>query len=124
MYRLVQSGVPPGDQVVQERCLEFKHLVHLWTGLFLDEQGILRVTLPRQGRDHQLVVCPTELRRETVWDCHLLTHGGVKCTASRLHLTWYWYGLTSDVRKAVATCEVCQAAKQGLHLGQPDSGGY
>ena len=48
-----------------------------------------------------------------VWHTHDLAHSGAGRTLSRLQLTWYWPGMTAEVRQVVRTCEVCQAAKQG-----------
>ena len=34
-------------------------------------------------------------------------------TLRRLRLSWYWPGMTSDIRRSIKTCEICQAAKYG-----------
>ena len=71
---------------------------------------------------------PPSFRGSTVWKTHALVHSGVARTTSRLQLTWYWPGMTTMIRKAVKSCEVCQAAKHGgtkgfqgkqrLHVGR------
>ena len=42
-----------------------------------------------------------------------MAHAGINKTVSRLLLSWYWPGLTADVRRAIKSCEVCQCAKTG-----------
>lgn len=34
-------------------------------------------------------------------------------TTGHLQLTWYWTGMTVDVRRPIRSCEVCQTAKRG-----------
>ena len=42
-----------------------------------------------------------------------MVHSGIVRTLRRIQLTWYWPGLTAQVRRLVQTCEICQTAKHG-----------
>lgn len=48
---------------------------------------------------------------------HTLARIGIGRTLSRLQLTWYWPGMTAEVRRVVRSFEVCQAAKHGQIRG-------
>ena len=75
------------------------------------------------------VVCPGMDRGTVMWETHRMAHAGINKTVSRLLLSWYWPGLTADVRRAIKSCEVCQCAKtrgnhpakgrQRLYAGRP-----
>ena len=95
----------------------------------LNPDGVLCVQLQENGRPREVVLCPTAIRREIVWDAHNQVHSGFMRTLQRIRLSWYWPGMTRDVRSLLARCEVCQAAKHGgaaatagtgrLHCGRP-----
>ena len=65
------------------------------------------------GRPREVIVCPKEMRGDLIWSTHSLSHSGIMRTLRRLRLSWYWPGMTSDIRRSIKTCEICQAAKYG-----------
>jgi len=57
-----------------------------------------------------VVACPQSAREAVIWETHSMIHSGVRKTTARLRLSWYWPGMTSDIKRAVLSCEVCQGA--------------
>ena len=113
IYRAIESGQQISQAELDEGDQELCMLVRLWPTLFLDEQGILRTTVTKPGRNVHPAICPPLMRTEVIWRCHQMAHSGASRTTERLRLSWYWYGMVSMVRRTLSTCEVCQAAKHG-----------
>ena len=116
IYRAIESGQQISQAELDEGDQELCMLVRLWPTLFLDEQGILRTTVTKPGRNVHPAICPPLMRTEVIWRCHQMAHSGASRTTERLRLSWYWYGMVSMVRRTLSTCEVCQAAKHGKLL--------
>lgn len=73
--------------------------------LFLRDDASLRLCVPQ---------CPARLQflRE-YHDCVSAAHPGRDRTYSRLSRYLYWPGMSKDVKRYVASCEMCQRAKSG-----------
>lgn len=73
--------------------------------------GVLQITLATAKSDRNVTVCPQNIRPKIMWDTNRMVHTGIGGTLKRQQLTWYWPGMTADIRRLVRACEVCQAAK-------------
>ena len=101
---------------------ELKKFSSLFSLMRIREDGMLVVRIIVNSRPREVIVCPTQLRKEVMWATHVLSHAGIMKTLNRVRLTWYWPGMTSDIRRLVKTCEICQKAKSG-GLRQPSTQG-
>ena len=91
--------------------------------------GGLEIQIAKPGNPRWCLICPRPNRYNVIWSTHSLAHSGVHRTTNRITLSWYWPGLTADVRRLVKSCEKCQVAKHGrnhasksrqyLHTGRP-----
>ena len=113
VYEALRDGTTISEQELKQSPKELKTLWDRRDALLLDDHGVLRMTIRSGGRDKLVAVCPTSIRRNVVLEVHTQMHAGFMRTLNRVKLQWYWPGMTSDVRRVVYGCEVCQVAKQG-----------
>ncbi|XP_067937216.1 protein NYNRIN-like [Watersipora subatra] len=113
IYQAVLTGRPIDAQVLQLGDPELKRLANMFSQLRIDLDGVLTATIPGNGRSKAVTVCPLPVRQDLIWETHRQAHSGVDQTLKRVQLDWYWPGMTSDVRRTVMSCEVCQQAKHG-----------
>lgn len=116
IYFAVESNQELQQSVVNLGSTELRKLSRMFSLMKIREDGVLIVRILVNHRSREVIICPKEMRKEVVWETHNLSHAGVMRTLRRLRLTWYWPGMTSDVRRMVKSCEICQRAKfGGLH---------
>ena len=64
---------------------------------------------------------PKDLTKEFVAEVHDspigVAHGGFEKTYGKLAEVYYWPGMANDVRKYIATCDICQKIKHPRHKG-------
>ena len=116
IYTAVQNQQVVEPSVVNLGSAELKKLSTMLSLMRVREDGVLVTRILVGQRPREVVVCPKGMRKEMMWSTHTLSHAGIMRTLRRLRLTWYWPGMTSDVRRLVKCCEICQRAKSGgLH---------
>ena len=113
IYRCVKANVLPTEEMREEGNMEFRRLAQLQELMRIDRQGVLQVGLNHSGQKRWCTVCPPSWREGAVQEAHVQAHMGVQKTLKRLHLNWYWPGMTTTVRQYIRRCEVCQKAKTG-----------
>ena len=113
IYRAVQSGAEPSRRELDTGGVELKQLYQRKAAMNIREDGLLEIRIAINGKSRKCVVCPPIHRGTVLWETHRMVHAGIHRTLGRLQLTWYWPGMTADVRRTIRTCEVCQVAKQG-----------
>ena len=113
LYRSIQLGEPLTEEQIALGGRELRQLHQRRHALRIGSQGLLEIRVCPQNKARWCVVCPTAIRRTTIWQAHSMAHSGMNRTLSRIQLAWYWPGMTTEVRGVVRSCEVCQAAKSG-----------
>ena len=113
IYQAVRAGTTIPEDEAKLGPPELRWWCALQPSMKIQDNGVLMVRVMVQGKPRWCAACPNPTRTTVIWDTHALTHAGVTRTISRLRLTWYWPGMTADVRRIVHTCEVCQVAKTG-----------
>ena len=114
-YEAVSAGKDIDPEELQRGSDELRRLERKTGSMYIDSTKLLKLVLPKggSGENKHVTIAPSEVRNKLVWDCHSLVHSGTTRTLARLSLDWYWPGMARDVKQAVLTCEVCQAAKHG-----------
>lgn len=115
MYRHVSENIPITAKDVELPGYEFKCLSILFEKLSLDKHGVMRVMQKVGRRTRQCAIASRQWQWDLIWRTHSLNHAGFRQTETRLRLDWFWIGMTGDIRRQVATCCVCQAAKHSKH---------
>lgn len=110
LIQLLEAGETPTPAQIEQGNHDFKKLCSLFSLLRLKE-GILQIKTNLNQRSVWCIVCPTELRPVIIRDVHTQHHSGINKTYQRIKLQWYWPGMVPTIRRAVRSCEVCQAAK-------------
>ena len=113
LYRSIQLGEPLTEEQIALGGRELRQLHQRRHALRIGSRGLLEIRVSPQNKARWCVVCPTAIRRTTIWQAHSMAHSGMNRTLSRIQLAWYWPGMTTEVRGVVRSCEVCQAAKSG-----------
>ena len=109
---LVQNGSEPSHESLTMGSDEFKRLAGMLPQMTIQD-GILRVRLNINDKHRVVIVCPIELRPLVIREAHLQAHSGVHRTYRKIRLTWYWPGMSADIRRAIRNCEICQVSKHG-----------
>ena len=116
IYTCVQEGREIDQAVVSLGSNELKKLSSMLSLMRIREDRVLVTRVIIGQRTREVVVCPAKMRKDIIWATHKLSHAGFMKTLKRLRLIWFWPGMTSDIRRLVKSCEVCQTAKSGgLH---------
>ena len=128
IYQAVKDNVDLDLDTMQNVSWELRKLNQMRHHMRITDEAVLEVRVAL-GRPRWLVLCPTSSRRTLIWETHSQAHMGIMKTLRRLRLSWFWPGMTSEVRHVVRTCEICQLAKQSnipstkdrthLHSGRP-----
>ena len=113
IYRALRDHVEVTTEQLEQGSFELRKLHWMLDSLRITTDGVLEARLALQGKPRWCAICPSLFRGSVVWKTHTLTHSEVARTTSRLQLTWYWPRMTTMIRKAVRSCEICQAAKHG-----------
>ena len=113
VYDAVLNQQELDQSIVNLGSPELKKLSTMLSLMRIREDGVLVIRLIHRNRPRETIVCPKDMRQQVMWSTHTLAHTGVWRTLHRLRLTWYWPGITADVRRVVKSCEVCQIAKTG-----------
>ena len=120
IYQVVKNQTEMTREQVQMRSREFQTLYNQRDAMTLSGEGILEIALSINHRTKKVLVCPQAMRHKIVWDTHRLAHAGIMKTLARIRLDWYWPGMTTEIRRLLRTCEICQAAK---HSNAPTTTG-
>ena len=83
--------------------------------LTLDEEQVLRMSVPARKSREPLAVCPGNYRRDIIASIHNQAHLGFNKTLAQVRLQWYWPGMAGMVRRMIANCTRCQQAKATKH---------
>lgn len=128
IYTLKKEGKRLTATELQTADRELKTL-HDRLDAMVIREGILKVQIARSKGMREVAICPAPMRQREIWETHRLAHAGIGKTLSRVRLTWFWPGMTRDIRKRVKTCEICQAGKNStaptttgtrhMHSGRP-----
>jgi transposase InsO family protein len=113
VYKHVKEGKDIPEEIISQSGMELKQLAAIRNRLHIGDDGVLVADLQIGRRRRLCAVCPSHWRRDVIWNTHKLAHQGMNRTLWRLKLDWYWPGMTTDVRRQVRTCGICQAAKHG-----------
>ena len=129
MYHAVKDNVDLDLDTMQNVSYELRKLNQMRHNMRITDEAVLEVRVALGKRPRWLVLCPTSSRRTLIWETHSQAHMGIMKTLLRLRLSWFWPGMTADVRRVVQNCEVCQLAKHSnipttknrthLHSGRP-----
>ena len=128
-YTLLQAGPPFLARAHEHGNQELRRLTQFLPHMRFGPTGVLEVELVFHGRRQWNTVCPPIWRKGVIQEAHALAHAGINRTLARIQLSWYWPGMTSDVRSHVHCCEPCQKGKNGgllpsqdhrrMHTGRP-----
>ena len=110
LYEAVLTNQPIPTDAIETGSWELKKLASMMDVCRL-HQGILQLRTQHNNRELWVTVCPRELRPVVIKDTHTQHHAGVNKTYRRILSNWYWPGMSSDIRRAIKQCEVCQMAK-------------
>ena len=113
MYQVIEQGGELSREELQAGCAELRTLYKKRGAMRINEKQVLEIRLNVQNQTRWCAVCPSSYRKGSLWDTHRLAHSGINRTLARLQLSWYWPGMTAEVRRAIKTCEVCQVTKPG-----------
>lgn len=129
IYSRVKDQRPLSTAELDLASPELRKLASYFSLMSIGTDGVLVVQVSHNGRSSQTPVCPPQIRNSIIWEIHRRDHAGVMRTIKRLRLAWFWPGMTSQTRRAVQTCEVCQLGKhsnarhhptkQHLYSGRP-----
>ena len=114
IYQLIKRGeLTLTSEELELGGRELRRLHDMRQLMSIRADGVLMVNVSAgKNRRTQVAVCPPTIRPSVIWRAHELAHSGMAKTLARLKLSWYWPGMTAEVRIAVRTCEICQMAKQ------------
>ena len=93
-----------------QASLELNKLLAVTDCISLQEDT-LKIRVTYNQRPITVTICPPEMRLLAISQSHTHHHPGVFRTYQRLRLLWCWPGMSTDTRRAIASCEVCQVAK-------------
>ena len=117
VYQAVKQGVDIEEDVLAAGSPELRKLHQQRGAMRVLDNGLLEIRLSPHGTPRWNLVCPLTLRHSLIWQTHSMAHSGINKTLARLHLTWYWPGMSADTRRLIRSCEVCQSAKHGGTAG-------
>src|SRR6202165_5370077 len=82
------------------------------------EEGLLMYQDPN-GRKRLCI--PSSMTKEIFGECHdsplESAHAGFEKTYARLAESFYWPGMTEQIRKLIGSCDICQKIKHRRHAG-------
>lgn len=82
---------------------------------FFDEEGVLYGHVQNKDQEVTALVVPKDMREEVIALSHDIPasgHPGISRTKERIKAKYFWYGLGTDVKHYVSTCEVCNVHKK------------
>ena len=113
VYQSIRDQQQISPAVINLGSAELKKLSRLCSLMRIRDDGVLVMRVLYSTRPSEVAICPKEMKKDVVWETHRLSHAGIMKTLKRLRLMWYWPGMTSDIRRLVKSCEICQTAKTG-----------
>ena len=129
VYRSLQCKEDLSADILHQGGLELRMLHERKDNMRIREDGVLELRICSGDVSQWSAVCPFVLRNTVIWQTHKLAHAGINRTLNRIRLSWYWPGMTADIRRVIKTCEVCQTGKSGglhsnrhrhrMHAGRP-----
>ena len=112
LKKYISTGVLPTDP--KKKAWVMRCAYKCWT----DADQVLWYRSSREGyRTKDLLVTPKSLREAILKAAHVTReagHGGEERTLDRVMSSYWWPGITVDVKKTVNTCQTCLAAKSKL----------
>ena len=120
IYKTVKQDYELLRETLKRGNIELRQLYKVRGSMRINSEGVLEVRYVENQREKWRVICPEISRDVVIWTTHRQAHSGISRTINRIKMTWYWPGMTADIRRVVRTCEICQMAKSG---GSKDSGG-
>lgn len=113
IYRSILQNKELDTETLALGPRELKRLHDKVSSIFIDKEGILKISNVINGKKLPVAIAPASIRQQIIWDCHSMAHSGTTRTLARLRLNWFWPSMTQDVSRVVQSCEICQAAKHG-----------
>ena len=111
MYLYLCKGtVPEDEKLARKTVLESRHFDLL--------DGVLHHENPHNPGKWCLAV-PVSLRSSLLEDAHFAGHLGEKRVYDRLHRSYWWQGMRSDVRKHCRSCLTCATRRGVGHATHP-----
>ena len=101
IYLCVKNQDMLSEDELRMGSFELKRWNDLIPCMRLRNDDILEVRLTFNNKDRWVVACPQSAREAVIWETHSRIHSGVRKTTARLRLSWYWPGMTSDIKRAV-----------------------
>jgi len=77
------------------------HIITIDGNKYLKEEDILRK-----------IITTNEEKFNLIWKAHAIGHEGFNKTYERLRKSFYWKGMTVDIKRFIANCENCQLNKR------------
>lgn len=129
IYSHVKGQQPISPAELDLASPELRKLASYYSVMGIRPDGVLVVRLVHNTRSVERPVCPLQIRESVLWEIHKQDHAGIMRTIKRAKLKWFWPGITSQTRRLIRTCEVCQLSKhsrtrqhptrQHLYSGRP-----
>jgi transposase InsO family protein len=129
IYKCVKEGTTLSHDVMKNGSTELKKWHDRISSMRINDHECLEIRYIQNNRSVWVTACPETCRETLIRKTHTQIHSGVRKTIARLRLSWYWPGMTAGIRRAVLSCEICQAAKTSkikqsknqvrLHSGRP-----
>lgn len=113
---LIYQAIIQNQEQTREQELGSRERLQLnkqWYVLRSCSNRILEMGIVPNSQGRWCVVCAPAIWQTVFWQPHTLAHIGVRTTLNRILLTWYWPGITADIRRLVSSCEVRQTARNG-----------
>ena len=106
------------DYVVREAIRQIGEQGQVWRGQFRKVATFLSVKEGTLYFDTR-IVAPKTLQFDTVQRVHSEVHFGQARTLQLVRRSYFWIGLTRDVKTQCRTCKVCQKAKPSRKPKEP-----
>lgn len=110
IYRVIRDNLELSEAQIGMGSTELKKLHKARGSLRIRTDGLMEIRMACHNRVRWCTVCPPTSGQTVIWQTHTLELGR---TLSRIQLTWYWPGVTAEVRRVICSCEVCQTANSG-----------
>ena len=115
VYEWIQTDKRPDSRELAKLCEETKNLVARWKQLSIRDGILVRQIYDCvTGKEVYQTVLPSVLRQSVLHQLHdlrLVGHLGIQRTVQRVKQRFYWPGITLDVTRWCAKCNVCASRK-------------
>jgi len=79
---------------------------------FIDDQTIDNEKYLKENDHLRKIVNTNEEKFNLIWKAHAVGHEGFEKTYERLKKSFYWKGMTVDIKRFISCCENCQLNKK------------